>query len=827
MPSVLDDARYAIRRLRRATGFVSISVLSLGLGIGATATMFAVVLAVDFRQLPFENADRLVTVRDVAPLGSRYCRKDDCSTYTSMPMIADLERDARTLEDVASYPLFTEHLWNHGDETEPINVVRVSGNLFHLLGARPLLGRTFAPSELTAGGDQVIVLAYDFWKNRFAGRPSVIGERMTIADDNNRTESSYTIVGVMREGFRVLSEVGWLPAQPTGSRYDTSRVARMFLSIARLAPGRTLEEAKAESRAIAARAAIAFPQTNASWSADLRPFDAPSILRIRTQNAPENAGQGRQMLLGVVAIVLLIATFNVSALSLVRAGVRRHELTVRTALGASRRRLTREAMSESLAVSLAGGVLGTLVAFWGVRVAVVSLSLDYFPIPISVDWRVVGFAMAVSTVVGLCVGVLPVLRLSAIDLRSTLQARSATGGTAAAGSLWPQRVLVAAEVASSLILVTGGALLAKELYRLRYDVPGYDAHALYQLQIRLSDSAIKQSDRQRQTAMALLDGVRAVPGVGDASLGAPSFGSYSVPGGLDSLVGPLRPIGFAIGPEFFRTTKTPIVRGRAFDQSDREGAPLVVIVDQTAADLYWPGKDPVGRELRFLGEGADSGKLATVVGVAAPARMWIAALARETAVPYVYRPITQTWSDERRIIAVFTRLDGTAQRSLGPVRAALRSVSGRAVDTGDVVAMESEIADQLRQHRLDAIALTSFAIVGLFLAAMGIYGLVAFTVVQRTREVGIRMALGADQSNIRRLLTRGGLKPALAGVAVGAYGAYLFTRLLGALLVGTSARDPGAFVISALVMLAVAFIASLIPARRATRIDPALALRAD
>jgi putative ABC transport system permease protein len=461
-----------------------------------------------------------------------------------------------------------------------------------------------------------------------------------------------------------------------------------------------------------------------------------------------------------------------------------------------------------------------------VELVVAALSLDHFAIPIAVDLRMVAFAAALALVVGLGIGLAPLLQLRLLDAASTFRgAVSRTTRSLRRG--WAQRVLVAGEVASALVLLTAGVLLAKELHRLRYEVPGYDPRALYRLTLRFPDHVLKVPESQRAMASSLLDAVRGVPGVRLSALAAPDFIDFAVPPRLDSLNGDLQPIGVAVGPAYFRTTGTPIVRGRAFDERDRAGAPAVVIVDETAAVMYWPGEDPVGQRMVLRGDTPDSGQTAVVVGVAAPARLWITSVVAPKASPYVYRPIDQTWTQQRKMVASFARVDGSATTVLPLVRQALQRVSADAVDRDDVERVEGVLSDALEQHRVDTFALAGFAVFGLLLAAIGVYGSVALSVAQRTREVGIRLALGATRTEVLTRLTRGGMGPVCAGVAIGAYGAYVLTRLLDSFLIGTSVHDPWSFVVGAVVIVAVTLVASLVPARRAWKTDPAVALRAE
>jgi predicted permease len=818
---MLRDIRQALRSLRRTPGFTVMVVLSLAVGVGGTTTMFSVVDAVDYRPLPFPSAERLVTVHEVAPAGSPYCRPTlGCElTQTSLLTASDWQDQFTTLDAVAMVRLFAEARWRQGDESEPIRLVEVSGNLFSLFGARPFLGRGFLPSELLPGAEPVLLLSYEFWRSRFGGDPSVVGTRISMIDLTRRSERAFTIVGVMPKRFRVLAEEAWSPVLPLQiSGVDPRRLPEVLV-LGRLATGRTVAEARAEARTIAARLSAVYPETNAGWTAEVHPFSGPAAFEFWSFGEIRTPGRGRHLLLGVVSLVLLVAALNVAALFLVRGLARQQELAVRRALGAPRARLARQLVIEGLCATGAGGGLGVLLSIWGVRVVRAALSIDAFPFQIGVDARALSFAVLVTVATGLAVSTLPALRLSGLDPAATLREHALRSPGLRRSRT--RRVLIGIEIACALMLLNGAGLVTKELRRLRYDEPGYDPNGLYELRLPLPAEAVREPTRQQAIAVQVLDGIRGTPGVEAASLGALSrLDLPERPGLLPSNAH------LAVSPEFFRTSRIRILRGRTFDSSDALGAPLVAILDENAARRLWPGEDAIGRSL-VLRHGRGPVISVNVVGVAARSKLfWFTSLTSDPQ-PLVYRPIAQSWDQARGAVNVYARLTGDANRTLPALRTVLYQASGKPVDRTEVVSLEGKIATELRQQRFDTSALNTFALFALLLAGMGIYGVVANTVTQRSRELGIRMALGADRASVLILVTRQALALAVAGTLGGIGGSLALTHVLASFLGDTSPTDVAVFTISAATLVMVAVVASLVPARTAVAVDPVTSLRAE
>ncbi|MEO7964230.1 MAG: ADOP family duplicated permease [Gemmatimonadaceae bacterium] len=822
MGSFATDVRASFRALRRSPTSTIAGVLALAIGIGATTTMLTVVDAIDVRPLPFVAPERLLTLQEIAPVGSPACHPvRGCQVIpTSLPTIEDW-RQARSLSAVAGYRLYAEHRWIiDGTASEPLQAIEVTGNFFALLGARPHLGRFFDASELVPDGPAAVVISYDFWRARLGGDSRVLGSRLMLRDMNRQTEGEFSVVGVLPPGFRFLKEDVFLPIQPYALTAPDTRAFRLVLAIGRLATGYTTSQAQAELRGIASHISGEFPETNKGWSATAEPLDGPALLRL-SESTVRDAGRGRFVLLGVVSLVLLVAVLNVGALLLARGLARTQELAVRAAIGASRARVVQHLLVESLCIAAMGGAGGVLVALWGVRAARGWLSLESLGIALRLDWRLLGFALAATTFAAVLTGILPALAIRRLDLGTLLQRRD-IGGRNPRSML--RVALVSLELACAMVLLTGAGLLTKELRQLRDREPGYDAHGLYGLTAPLPATAMGDTGRTRAIANVALSEIRATDGVSAAALALPSFPRFGIPG-RDSVPRRLQPIPLAVDPTFFETVRTPLLRGRAFSATDAAGAEPVAIVDEVTAARFWPGTNALGQQVDLTDEGGR--RIAGVVGVAARSKLWIAPLVGEPQ-PYLYVPIAQAWHERRRSVMLFARVTASRpQPTLAAIRTALRRATGNPVDRDDVESRENHIADELRRQRLDAMALTTFSVLTIALAALGIWAVVAQGVAQRRHEIGIRLALGGTRRHVTRLVVREGIIAATIGLAIGTIGALAVTRVLRATLVRTNPSDPTVFLASAAVLAIVTVLAALLPARRSGSAPPTSALRGE
>jgi putative ABC transport system permease protein len=806
MGGLRQDVRYAFRRLRRSPAFAAVAMGSLGLGIGATTAMFSIVDAIDFRPLPYRDSDRIVTLREVAPPAVTWCR--DCNT--SFPTFADWQTQSHSYVAIAAQRGYMRRWWHDnptGGETEFLPTTDVSPEFFPTLGVGAVLGRGIGVADAAPDAARVVVLADDFWRRRFGADPHVLGQRLTFIPFGTDSRVSYMIVGVMPRGFRFLDARVWMPLLPEGT---TARGGHSLQVFGRLKSGISIAQANAELELIARRLAAEYPATNGGWGAHVIP--------LRTA-LTQDLGPSRFLLFALVATVLAIATANAATLALSRMETRQTELAVRHALGASRGRLAREPLVESLLLAAAGGTCGVALAVWGVRTASAGLELDRLGMPASVDVRVLGFAFGTSLVVGLTCAVLPSRQAARASVQSVLREQGA--GLSGVRRLRIERVLIIAEVAITLVLVTTTGLISKELFRLQRREPGFDAKQLYKISARMPSTWIADSARRRQFAAQASDRLAHVRGVLRLSVAAPTLAQPSLRllGSATAIPSDARPLAMSVGPDFFQVMRTPILEGRAFTRRDAAGSPPVIIVNQAAKASYWAGKDPVGERV-FIGD-TSTGEWATVIGVVANAKLFASLTA--AAVPLIYRPFDQ--SPEQQVI-VFARTAVQSPRLTSALRAALKDVTTGPIDPMDVLAMDELIGEEVRQERFHRTVLASFALLGLALAAVGVYGVVAYAAAQRTREIGVRVALGASPWNILTLVSRRGVGVAALGLVFGVGGSLAAGHVLRHMLAGMSPYDPGVLAAAVFIMSIVVFTAAYVPAHRAMRVDPAAALRA-
>jgi predicted permease len=798
MDTILQDLRFAARTLRRNIGFTTAAVLTLALGIGANAAIFSVVNAVLLRPLPYADADRLAMVWGWYDGFGK--------TTTSLPDFRDLRERTKAFSQLAARHGTVFNLTGQG-EPEQLQADRVTANFFPMLGVRPMLGRAFLPDEERVGGnDDVVVLSYGLWQRRFGGEPGIVGRTLQLSG------RPYTVVGVAPRDFRFMSDVDlWAPL-----RADTAghRRAEYLTVLGRLAPGATVEGATADIAGIFAQLATEYPETNGS-------------IRSRVIGMREDlVGDVRPALLvfsGAVALVLLIACANVANLLLARASAREREMAVRAAIGAGRGRIVRQLLTESLLIAALGAGLGLALAAVGLD-ALRAMNAELLPRfqEVHIDAMAVGFALLLALGTGLLFGLAPALRLSANALGGALRegTRSAAGGAA----LRLRNALVLAEVALALVLLVGAGLLLRSFQQLNRVDLGFQPAQLLTYRVVLPTAKYDSAALLPPVYDEIAQRTRAIPGVRSAAVAGdlPMNGSGYLSFAIDGRVPPpdamedVQP--FAVSPDYFATLGIPLRSGRLFTASDAPGAPPVALVNEEMVRRYFDGRDPIGRRVTF-GDPADSSSVWwTVVGV-------VGDVAQEgvTAKPYaqLYRPLAQS---PRRGVFVVARTTVAPMAVASGARAALEAVDPELPLTS-LMTMEERIGENLLRPRVNTLLLAVFAGIALALAAIGIYGVISYAVAQRTREIGIRMALGATAGDVKRLVVRQGMTPALLGVALGAVGALAATRLMASLLYGVTATDPLTFVVVALFLGAIALLAAYVPARRATRVEPVTALR--
>ncbi len=829
MSNATSSLHLAIRSLRRSPAFAIVSLLSIALGIGAAATMFSVVDAIDLRPLPFPSADRLVMLQEVAPSGSPDCGGVfGCRTGTSTLMASEWREHSPALEAVGVLGYYPRRLIN-SDVSESLQSADVSASLFDVLRTPAALGRVLKASDEAPGSEPVAVLSYALWMRVFGADSTIIGRRLVIRDEYLQRETPYTVVGVMPKSFGLLSTELWTPLKPEGMYAPTHRDRRFALALGRLAPERSLSAATVEAQTMAARLAASHPETNAGWSATVVPFTGSlQVQFFQLGGTGTSAGVSRFLLLTIVSIVLLVAALNVAILGALRAHHRESEIAVRRALGASAVRVARQIFAESACLALGGGVLGVVLAIVSVPVVARGLQLDRVGIPITVDSRVLVMAIVLTATTALIAGAVPATWSARRPPLGALRAMS-VGADGRASTRRTRTALVVAEIAGALMLLSAAGVLSREFLQLRYRTAGFEPRHLYAADI----------DAPRGAPLPLAEQLRFLERGRTAiatSAGIPTIAIKTndiVPVTEVSGRAPDTPVpqiaGARVSENFFATLQIPLRRGRSLLPEDRVGNTPVVVVDSLAAAILWPGRDPIGQRLTFA-DSATGRVLATVVGVVGTVRdasPLVSSLLRPP-LAHTYRPFAQAPAPTARLSATFFFRSGQlAEQLLPSLRRTIVQLSEAPVDPRAVRAESQRISDELRQQRFSSTALGTFALFGVALAALGFFGVVASDATRRRRELAIRMALGATPTHIIARFVRSSVVVCSLGVAAGLAGSVALVRILRTVLVGTAAVDASVMISSALLLTTVAIVASGIPAWRAARATPAIMLRSE
>ena len=800
MDTLLQDLRYAVRALRQHPGFALTAVLTLGLGIGANVAIFSAINAILLRPLPFEQPDRLVRVWGNHPqIGHE---------SASLPDFLDWRAGTPSFAHLAALANTRFTLTGTG-EPEMIRGALVTADFFQTLGVAPVRGRAFMAGEDRGSAARVVMLGEGLWQRRFGADPAVVGSSIQL------NGAPYTVVGIAPASARIEGPVdAW-----TTLAIDTTRGRRAdFLHvIGRLQPGAPLARAREEMATVARRLAEEYPSTNTNWGVDLVSLRDDMVGPVR---------RALFLFLVAVGLVLLIACANVANLMLGRAAAREHEVVIRSALGASRGRLLRQLLTESVLLAIIGGTMGVLLAVWGVH-ALATLEAGTLPRAdeIGVDGRVLAFALVLSVATGLLFGLAPALRLAGGTISGGLREgnRSVAGGP---GLRNLRSALVLGEVAVAFVLLVGAGLLVRSFDRLLRVEPGFRTDGLLTARLLLPRTRYGEEPRQAAFLEQLVDRLSGLPSVtsaavvSDAPLGdSPPYLSVSIQGQPPAGPGVVQDVEqFSASPGYFATLDIPRLRGRLFDASDRAGRPLVGVVNQAAVRRLYGGLDPIGSRLTF-GNPGDSASWVTIVGVVGDIHH---AGLNEPPYPQVYLPVAQA---PRRWMVLVARTD--ARDPLALARSTRQAVTSLDPDLAlsEVATMEQRIAGATARPRVSAIVLGGFAVAALLLAAIGIYGVMAYSAAQRTREIGIRIALGAEQRDILKLIVGQGMVLIAIGAGIGLALALAATRVFKSLLFGVSATDPLTFTVVLLVLIAVALLACYVPARRATKVDPLVALR--
>ena len=796
-----QDVPFALRGLRRNPGFAAAAILTLALGVGANAAIFSVVNAVLLQPLPFPRPDRLFALCSENRVVAGFC-------VASPPDVEDMRQASRT---IAGLGLARSRLFLH---RTPAGAEGLLGGLatpalFRVLGVAPALGRLLEPADLQSGRNTVIVLSHAVWESRFGGDSGAIGRTLRLDG------RSYRIVGVLPAGFSVpqFERVQFWTPLPFDPRDEANRDWRGFVVYGRLAPGATIDAAQSDLAAIAAQLARAHPKTDAGWGVRVEPLLDQVVGPVRRTLI---------VFLGAVGLVLLIGCANVANLLLARASARRRELAVRIALGGSRRRLVRMLLTEGVVLAALGSAAGLLLAFAGVRAF---LALAPAGIPrlggVVIDQRVLVFAALVGLASSVLFGTLPALRASRVDVSDALKDGRRTG---IGRGLQLRGTLIVAEVALALMLLVGAGLLLRSFVALVMWQPGFEQQHLLTLQIFVPEGKYPRSGAVGAFYRRALGRLSSFPGVvsaGAASSG-PLFGgretdSFTIDGAPAGTRGDGSPVRwFDVSPGYFPTMGIPIVAGRDFTDRDGPGAPPVAIVNEAMARRYWPGTSPLD-DLVTLKEEKLTVRIVGVVRDVPPF------YAGEPVGPEIYWP---DYQHPRWATFLVIRTAGTPARLAPDIRHLLARVEPD-LDVTHVNTMPELVARQLVRPRFTALLIGVFAVMAVFLAAVGIYGVTAYAVAQRTREFGIRLALGAEPAQVVRTVLREGMLRAFAGIALGLAGALALSRVLTGLLTGIQATDPATLVVVSGLAALMAVAATYLPARRASRVDPMAALRSE
>jgi putative ABC transport system permease protein len=798
------DLRFAVRTLLGQRAFAIAAIATLALGIGANSAIFSIVNSVLLRPLPYPDADRLAVVHGMYPEYGR--------TSFSLPDYISW-RDASGTA-FASLAARHQAAFNYMADGEPVQLRadRVTANFFSTLGVAPVLGRGFAPGEDLGGDDFVVVLSHGFWQRQFGGRTDVIGNTLSLSGQ------PYQVIGVAPPDFRFWRDVDlWAPTRLDVP--DANRRSEYLSVFGRMRPGVSVEQAAAEMQTIAARVARDYPNTNANFQTETVGLQDDIVASARP---------ALLVFSGAVGLVLLIACANVANLLLARAAAREREMAVRSALGASRGRLVRQLLTESTLVALVGGVTGLLLATWAIG-AIRATGTTLLPrlAEIRVDLFVALFAIGLSLATGLLFGLAPAIRLASGRLHSAIKdgARGAAGGGAARF----RNALVLAEVALAVVLLVGAGLLIRSFERLNRVDPGFQPDGVITYQVGFPSSRYQAQDLA-PAFDRILQASKAVPGVsgvalsGDMPMNGAGYITFAVEGRPQPTANPAGPEDvqpFNVSPDYLNVMGLRLREGRFIAARDVEGAGDVAVINTEFARRFIPeGRAALGARVTFGNPTAPDARWWTVVGI-------VDVVAQEglDAKPYpqIYRPLAQA---VRRGIYVSARTDGDPMALVPRLRQALKSVDAE-LPMNDVRTLRQRVADDIAAPRVSVIVLAAFAVLALTLAAIGIYGVLAYSVAQRTREIGIRMALGANAGDVRRLIVRQGMTPAVLGLGAGLVGAWWLTVLMEKLLFGVAPRDPLTFATVAAFLFAVALIACYSPARRATIVAPTEALRYD
>ncbi len=820
MQTLWQDIRYGMRMLMKTKSVTAIVILALALGIGANTAIFSVINAVLLRPLPYEESDQLVLLNEKSQA------LDEMSI--SYPNYQDWKAQNRAFEAIGVYNRQSYNLTGAG-EAERIVAGQISADLFTVLRVKPAYGRLFTNDEDKPGTTPVVVLGYGLWQRRFAGDPNIVNQQITL------NGKSYTVIGIMPASYLYPSRTEmWVPVGQVSDSVDWKNRGNHpgLYGVARLKPGVTQAQAQADMDLIAANLEKQFPDTNAGTSVRIRP-----LLEIFISDARRPLW----IIFGAVGFVLLIACANIANLLLARASARKKEMAIRSAMGAGRWRIARQLLTESIMVSLVGGVVGLGLARWGIDF-ILKVSPNAIPRSreIGLDWTVLAFTIGVSFITGILFGLVPALQAGEVDVNETLKET----GRGTSGRHWLRSSLVVAEVATTLVLLIGAGLMIRSFYLLQKVNPGFSYDNLASFSVSLPEKKYVTQDQQAVFYSRLLENIRTLPGVESAAVasGLP-LGNNGWQTGFTVVGQPTpdrkeRPLMEAclVSPDYFRAMQIPVLRGRVFtdqdnrshvnpetvsklpeDQQQTAGLQYIVI-DELFAKKHWPNEDPVGKRIQIGGPAPDNPKL-EVIGVVGRVKM--ESLSTDDNRVQGYFPFLQMPNSGMTVII---KASSDPNELISSVRRTVKSIDPdqpiyNPRTMGDIR------AESVAPERLNLTLLGIFAGIALVLSIVGIYGVMSYSVTQRTHEIGIRMAIGAQPSDVFAMILGHGMKLALLGIGIGLVGAFALTRLMASMLFGVEPTDATTFGAISVLLTIVALLACYLPGRRATKVEPTVSLR--
>jgi putative ABC transport system permease protein len=819
MQTLFQDLRYGARMLFKHPGITFVVILALALGIGANTAIFSVVDAVLLRPLPYPESDRLVFLNETSKA------MDEISV--SYPNFTDWRNQNHVFENIGVYNRSSYNLTGVGD-AERIITGQVSADMFAALRAQPALGRLFTNDEDKPGGTPVVLLSHPLWQRRFGGQANILNQQLML---NNK---SYTVIGIMPEGYQFPTRVEmWVPVgQLSGEASWLQRGNHPGLyGVARLKPGVTFAQAKAEMDTIGANLERQYQDSNAGNGIGLHPLLEVFVGDVR---------RPLWVLFAAVAFVLLIACANIANLLLARAQSRQKEMAIRSAMGAGRWRIARQLLTESVLLALIGGTVGMLVAQWGIKL-ILYISPDALPRSkeIGLDWRVLAFTVGLSFVTGFLFGLVPALQAGVVDVHETLKET----GRGTSGRHWLRSSLVVVEVATTLVLLVGAGLMIRSFYRLQKVNPGFSYDHLTSFTVALPQKKYTESEQREQFYNRLLENLRGLPGVeATAAASGLPLGNNGWQTGFVVADRPRPPReqtplmeACLVTPDYFKAMNIPVKSGRVFDSHDdrswiagkdlgkldddeKQMAPLnSIVIDEEFARRYWPGEEAVGKRIA-MGSEKDP-RFLTVLGVVGRVKM--EGLGTDSKRVQGYFPFAQIPSGGMTVIL---KAVGDPNQLIAAVRQQVKAIDPDQ-PIYSVRTMDDIRAESVAPERLNLTLLSIFAGIALVLAVVGIYGVMSYTVTQRTHEIGIRMAIGAQPRDVFRMVIGQGMVLALIGVICGLVGAFLLTRLMASMLFGIEPTDPLTFAAIAVLLTGVALVACYVPGRRATKVDPVVSLR--